>query len=99
MASVSARHEKAEFVLTRHVDKAFEALGRLGLTIKPWYKRPELEVSGGLLLLGLGVNSQDIITGLFGHTDRIDTIVCGVMIGLFVAGAVLWAHGWVRGNG
>jgi hypothetical protein len=97
VASACAKHEKAELVLSRHVDEAFTTLGRLGFNLRPWYKRPELEVSVGLALLGLAVNTQDIITGLFGHTDSIDAIVCGTMVGLIVAGIVTWIHGWIRG--
>lgn len=98
IATACARHEKAEYVLTRHVDESFVTLGRLGFNLRPWYRRPELEVSAGVALWGLSASTPDIASGLFGHTDGIDTTVCATMVVLAAIGLVFCVHGWIRGR-
>jgi hypothetical protein len=100
IAEILARHEKAELVLFRHADEAFEALGRLRFNRRPFYKRPELEVGSGVSLWGIAAASPGFFSGLFpGDTWRYrESVVVGIMVACIAIGIGLVIHGWIRGT-
>ncbi len=93
MSEQLARHEEADNVDRRHVGEAFEALARLGLRRRSWWRRPELEVGFGSFLLGLGLASPDVLPVFFPTQYVGPTLLVLVMCGAFCA-----VHGWFRGR-
>ena len=91
-----AHHAKAERVLAQHVHQAVQCLHESGLKKRPWYQRPEAEISAGFTCMGLAWGSPDVCASLFGEGNRISVgvLVAGLLIGIFLV-----IHGWTRGRG
>jgi len=94
-----AEHERAEYVLQRHVDEAFEAMSRTGLNRRPWWQRPESLVAAGVGVFGLANSCPDFIGGLLPEFAAKATLIRVLMILFIGVGAALITFGFLRGAG
>ena len=65
------RHEGGESVDSRHVNLASDFLKRVGLSLRPWHERPELEVGMGAAVFSLGLSMPDL-SAVIGYPLSLD---------------------------
>lgn len=82
----------------KHVEDAHSALARVGLSRFGWLSRPENETALGGALLGFSAAGNDIITVFCKDPSFRDGATWVWCVLFFVAGVVLYAHGWHRGR-
>lgn len=91
-----ARHSQCERVLEQHVTQAVFVLHESGLKRRGLLRRPELEISAGFSIMGIGWGSPDVCNALFGDGNSYGA---GTLIALLLIGLGLVIHGWTRGRG
>lgn len=95
VASAFAEHDHMEWVSTWHVDEAYRALSKCGLSRRPWV--PDFCVSLGALLVGLSLSMPTFLGRILPDKSQWEgTIwvqVC-VFAGFLVAGSLVWLGGW-----
>lgn len=101
IAHACAKHDKSEYVCAKHVDQAFEALERTGLTHRKAQNRPEVEFGIGVAFLTTAGSVPDYITGLFPlwSSSTKDGWETGIMVTMILTGCFLMGHAWIRGTG
>ncbi len=100
IANALAQHEGSERVLERHVREARHVLAMSGNNRKPWYKRHELEITGGGGLIGASCSLPDLVGGLFPEPSTLrPAVVCAAMLVMLGIGIFLVVHGWLRVRG
>lgn len=92
-----AKHDRVDSISEKHVDEAYAALARLGLTSRPWYRRPDFETAVGAVLIG-GASALPDWVALFAPESLKNALSAGGVVALLVIGASLTAHGWIRAS-
>lgn len=98
VAESFAVNQRAEVVLTAHVEEAHTALARVGLGRFNWLGRPESETALGGIFIGLAAGGNDILAPVLGNGQFHDGATIIWVVLFFVAGFALCIHGWYRGK-
>jgi hypothetical protein len=99
VADAFASFNELEHVSLKHVNDAHSALGRIGLTSEPWYRRTELESGCGGLCFAAAAATPDIASAFFDSTAPwYRGLICGLMGALGLIGAFFLIHAWFRGQ-
>ena len=81
----------------KHVTQAHEALAAVGLSLIPWYKKPQLKTSIGGTLFGSGFSAISLVP-LFGlPQDLVNPVSWGVFVVCLSMGLVFMVWGWLGG--
>jgi hypothetical protein len=97
IAETLARQEHCEFVLERHVDEAFDTLARLGLSKLGFWRRPELQITAGSILIGASWVFPDVLPVFFdANWLARQGVTIGCILTTFTIGVLVTAHGWIR---
>ena len=95
-----ARHDGCERVLENHVREAARVLAISANSRKPWYKRPELEISIGGVIFGWAGCVPDFVSGFVpNHAQWKESVIPAAMIVMVIVGSFLVSHGWLRIRG
>lgn len=97
MADSLARHELSESVSPKHVDHAFEALSRIGLSRRRWTDRAEAQTALGSFLVGFAFACPSAIALLF-PTAHADSIAVALLVAFAVVGVFFFVRGWYLGK-
>lgn len=98
VAESFAKHENAEAVLVRHVEEAYAALARLGLTSRRWYERTEFWTGIGGLLIGLAFALPDLLAAFMDDSAKRTGVTIGAIVVMGLIGIFFYAFAWARGS-
>lgn len=87
-----ASYDQAASVAETHVDQAYQALARAGLSRRKWLDQPESLQALGALFVGFAFACPDAVTVLVSE-ERSNAVAAGMFVGSFLFGALLWMFG------
>lgn len=92
VATDLARHANLDSVSVPHVDEAYRAIARCGLSRTPWYRSSEFATSLGALLVGCSFSSFGLLTKLL--PESLSQWAWPIFAVTFVIGAAILLLGW-----
>lgn len=95
IASRLADHSKLDHVDEKHVNQAHEALVVCGLSLVPWYKRPQLKTSVGGIIFGAAFSVPGLVPLLGLMPNLVTPVSWFGLILLVVVGLLLVVWGWL----
>lgn len=91
-----AHHSRADSIDAVHVDDAYTALQRYGLSRYPWWKRPELKTGVGAVLITFALAGPDVFPLFFEDAAKQKTVAISVLAVCGILGAFLGLWGWFQ---
>lgn len=96
IAETCVKHEGGTQIEVRHINAAFEVLGRLAFNRQPWWKRPELVVGLGVGIVSLALQLPGYAGNLLGSLSAPYVLAVTVFSWLLIFfGVGIVVFGWV----
>ena len=98
IATRMASHNQLSHVDERHVDHAHDALVVVGLSLLPWYGRPQIKSAFGGALIGGGFSMIDVVPLLPLPSHVVTPASWVVFAVLVISGALLLIWSWAASH-